>query len=226
MYLKCLQMSKHIFITCTNTDVGKTYIGARLIKELSKFGFIAFKPIETGCRRKNKILIPSDSSIYFQALDKKVSLDDINPYRFIEPISPYLAIQREGKRIYLKNYLKKFHELAKSSLILVEGAGGAFSPLALDGLNIDMMRLIKSFNILVVKDELGCISSTIANVYAFQKYKTNLDLIILNRSKKNNMDNLTEIRKYTNLPVINYRGNSSMRNIFKKVSALLKLSNR
>ena len=99
-------MSKHIFITGTNTDVGKTYIGVRLIKELSKFGFIAFKPIETGCRRKNKILLPSDSSKYFQALDKKVSLDDINPYRFIEPISPYLAIKREGKRIYLKNYLK------------------------------------------------------------------------------------------------------------------------
>ena len=143
-----------------------------------------------------------------------------------ESLSPYLAIKRKGKRIYLKNYLKKFHELAKSSFILVEGAGGAFSPLALDGLNIDMMRLIKSLNILVVKDELGCISSTIANVYAFQKYKTNLDLIILNTSKKNNMDNLTEIRKYTNLPVINYRGNTSMRGIFRKMSSLLKLSYR
>ena len=47
-------MSKHIFITGTNTDVGKTYIGVRLIKELSKLGFIAFKPIETGCRRKKQ----------------------------------------------------------------------------------------------------------------------------------------------------------------------------
>ena len=219
-------MSKHIFITGTNTGVGKTYIGIRLIRELSKLGFIPFKPIETGCRRKNKILIPSDSSKYFQALDKKVTLDDINPYRFTEPVSPYLAIKRGRKRIYLKNYLNKFHELAKSSSILVEGAGGAFSPLALDGLNIDMMRLIKSFNILVVKDELGCISSTIASVHAFQKYKTNLDLIILNTSNKNNMDNLTEIRKYTKLPVINHKGVSSIRNIFRKVSTLLKLSNR
>ena len=226
MYLKCLQMSKHIFITGTNTDVGKTYIGVRLIKELSKLGFIAFKPIETGCRKKNKILIPSDSSKYFQALDGKVTLDDINPYRFIEPVSPYLAIKRERRRIYLRNYLNKFHELAKSSSILVEGAGGAFSPLALDGLNIDMMRLIKSFNILVVKDELGCISGAIASVHAFQKYKTNLDLIILNTSNKNNMDNLTEIRKYTKLPVINYKSVSSIRNIFRKVSTLLKLSNR
>ena len=219
-------MSKHIFITGTNTDVGKTYIGVRLIKELSKLGFIAYKPIETGCRKKNKILIPADSSKYFKALDKKVTLDDINPYRFIEPVSPYLAIKRERKRIYLRNYLNKFHELAKSSSILVEGAGGAFSPLALDGLNIDMMRSIKSLNILVVKDELGCISSAIASVHAFQKYKTNLDLIILNTSKENNMDNLTEIRKYTKLPVINYRGISSIRDIFRKVSFLLKLSDR
>ena len=82
MYLECLQMSKHIFITGTNTDVGKTYIGVRLIKELSKFGFIAFKPIETGCKRKNKLLIPSDSSKYFQALNKKLSLDDINPVSY------------------------------------------------------------------------------------------------------------------------------------------------
>ena len=226
MYLKCLRMSKHIFITGTNTDVGKTYIGERLIKELSKLGFVAFKPIETGCKKRKNILIPEDSSKYFLALDEKVPLDTINPYRFIEPISPYLAIKREGKRVYLKNYLNKFHELAKSSSILVEGAGGAFSPLALDGLNIDMMKMIKSFNILVVKDELGCISSTISNVYAFQRYKTKLDLIILNTNKKNGMDNLTEIRKYTKIPVLNYKDVSSIKIIFRKVSTLLKLSNR
>ncbi len=226
MCLEYLRMSKHIFITGTNTDVGKTYIGVRLIKKLSKYGFIAFKPIETGCRRGSNTLIPADSSRYFEALNSKVTLDTINPYRFIEPISPYLAIKREGKRVYLKNYLSKFRQLAKSSSILVEGAGGAFSPLALDGLNIDMMRLIRSFNILVVKDELGCISSAISNVYAFQRYKTNLDLIILNTNKKNNMDNLREIRKYTKVPVLNYKNASSIKNIFSKVSSLLELSNR
>ena len=219
-------MSKHIFITGTNTDVGKTYIGVRLIKELSKLGFVAFKPIETGCKKRKNILIPEDSSKYFLALDEKVPLDTINPYRFIEPISPYLAIKREGKRVYIKNYLNKFNALAKSSSILVEGAGGAFSPLALDGLNIDMMKLIKSFNILVVKDELGCISSTISNVLAFQRYKTKLDLIILNTKKKNGMDNLTEIRKYTKIPVLNYKDVSSIKIIFRKVSTLLELSDR
>lgn len=218
-------MSKHIFITGTNTDVGKTFIGIKLIKHLMRVGYLAFKPIETGCKKRGKVLIPSDSSKYYSALNKKISLDKINPYRFIEPVSPYLAIKRERKRVYLKNYIDKLQEL-KSLSILVEGAGGAFSPLALDGLNIDLMKLIKSFNILVVKDELGCISSTISNIYAFERYKTRLDLIILNTNKKNKMANLAEIKKYTDMPVLNYKNASSVKKIFTEISRLLELSNR
>ena len=218
-------MSKHIFITGTNTDVGKTFIGIRLIKHLMKVGYLAFKPIETGCKKRGSALIPSDSSKYYSALNNKISLDKINPYRFIEPISPYLAIKREKKRVYLKDYTGKLQRLGSSS-ILVEGAGGAFSPLALDGLNIDLMKIIKSFNILVVKDELGCISSTISNIYAFERYKTRLDLIILNTTKKNKMANLSEIKKYTNIPVLSYRNASSTEKIFTEICRLLKLSNR
>ena len=218
-------MSKHIFITGTNTDVGKTFIGIRLIKHLMKVGYLAFKPIETGCKKRGSALIPSDSSKYYSALNNKISLDKINPYRFIEPISPYLAIKREKKRVYLKDYIGKLQRLGSSS-ILVEGAGGAFSPLALDGLNIDLMKIIKSFNILVVKDELGCISSTISNIYAFERYKTRLDLIILNTTKKNKMANLSEIKKYTNIPVLSYRNASSTEKIFTEICRLLKLSNR
>ena len=88
------------------------------------------------------------------------------------------------------------------------------------------MKLIKSFNILVVKDELGCISSTISNIYAFEKYKTRLDLIILNTNKKNKMANLSEIKKYTDIPVLNYINTSSIKKIYTEICRLLKLSNR
>ena len=88
------------------------------------------------------------------------------------------------------------------------------------------MKIIKSFNILVVKDELGCISSTISNIYAFERYKTRLDLIILNTTKKNKMANLSEIKKYTNIPVLNYRNAFSTKKIFMEICRLLKLSNR
>jgi len=58
-------MKNSIFITGTNTDVGKTYIGIKLLKELNKKKeFLAFKPIETGCQVRKGLLIPRDSTKY------------------------------------------------------------------------------------------------------------------------------------------------------------------
>jgi dethiobiotin synthetase len=104
---------------------------------------------------------------------------------------------------------------------LIEGAGGAFSPLALDGLNIDFMKLVKSINILVIKDELGCIGSAIANILAFDKYKVRLDLLVLNTKSKNKMDNINEIKKYTKIPIINFTNTKSINAIENRINKLL-----
>ena len=213
-------MPSYIFITGTNTDVGKTYFGVSLIKYLNQFSkYIAYKPIETGCKKSKNKLIPADSSKYHKQIMDLVSLDEINPYRFSEPVSPYLAIKKTKNKIYLRNYLEKLEIISKKiNSVLIEGAGGAFSPFALDGLNIDFMKLIKSKNILVVKDELGCIGSTLSHYYAFKKYKVSLDLIILNSYEKNKMDNLNEISNYVDVPIYTF-GKSSQDNIkcFKSI---------
>ena len=199
-------MSDYIFITGTNTNVGKTYFGLSLLKYLLPYKkCFAFKPIETGCKVSNRKLIPADSSKYYKLLDSMHSLEQINPYRFVQPISPYLAIKKAKKRIFLKNYYNKLKSITKSdSTILIEGAGGAFSPFTLDGLNIDFMKLVKSKNILVVKDELGCIGSALSHYYSFKEYNVPLDIIILNNYKKNRMDNYNEIKKYVDVPVYTF----------------------
>ena len=215
-------MLKYLFLTGTNTDVGKTFIGTKLIKDLNKkYNYLAFKPIETGCRKKGSKLIPADSSKYHSILSKVMTLDELNPFRFVPPISPYLAIKRARKRIYLKDYYEKLKMISKDTPVLLEGAGGAFSPLALDGLNIDLMKMIKSINILIIKDELGCISSAISNVLAFEKYKVRLDLLVLNTQKKNDMDNLKEIKKYTDIPIVNYTKPSDIKTIQNKINKIL-----
>ena len=215
-------MPKYLFLTGTNTDVGKTFIGTKLIKELNKkYNYLAFKPIETGCRKKGSKLIPADSSKYHSILSKVMTLDELNPFRFIPPVSPYLAIKRARKRIYIKDYYEKLKVISKDTPVLLEGAGGAFSPLALDGLNIDLMKMIKSINILIIKDELGCISSAISNVLAFEKYKVRLDLLVLNTQKKNDMDNLKEIKKYTDIPIVNYTKPSDIKTIQNKINKIL-----
>ena len=215
-------MPKYLFLTGTNTDVGKTFIGTKLIKDLNKkYNYLAFKPIETGCRKKGSKLIPADSSKYHSILSKVMTLDELNPFRFVPPVSPYLAIKRARKRIYIKDYYEKLKMISKDTPVLLEGAGGAFSPLALDGLNIDLMKMIKSINILIIKDELGCISSAISNVLAFEKYKVRLDLLVLNTQKKNDMDNLKEIKKYTDIPIVNYMKRSNIKTIQNKISKIL-----
>ncbi len=207
-------MSNYIFITGTNTDVGKTYFGVSLIKYLCRYrSCLAFKPIETGCKKSKNKLIPSDSSKYYKIIKDNISLELINPYRFLEPVSPYLAIKQARRRIYLNDYKKRLNSISKNdNPILIEGAGGAFSPFALNGLNIDFMKIIKSKNILIVKDELGCIGSTLAHYFSFKKYGVSLDLIVLNNYKKNKMDNYNEIKKYVNVPVCAF-GNTTQKNI-------------
>ena len=215
-------MPKYLFLTGTNTDVGKTFIGTKLIKELNKkYNYLAFKPIETGCRKKGSKLIPADSSKYHSILSKVITLDELNPFRFVPPVSPYLAIKRARKKICIKDYFEKLKIISKEAPVLLEGAGGAFSPLALDGLNIDLMKMIKSINILIIKDELGCISSAISNVLAFEKYKVRLDLLVLNTQKKNDMDNLKEIKKYTDIPIVNYTKISDIKTIKNKINKIL-----
>ena len=215
-------MPKYLFLTGTNTDVGKTFIGTKLIKELNKkYNYLAFKPIETGCRKKGSKLIPADSSKYHSILSKVITLDELNPFRFVPPVSPYLAIKRARKKICIKDYFEKLKIISKEAPVLLEGAGGAFSPLALDGLNIDLMKMIKSINILIIKDELGCISSAISNVLAFEKYKVRLDLLVLNTQKKNDMDNLKEIKKYTDIPIVNYTKPSDIKTIQNKINKIL-----
>ena len=215
-------MPKYLFITGTNTGVGKTFIGTKLIKGLNKkYSCLVFKPIETGCVKRKGKLIPEDSTKYYSIVNKVMNLDELNPYRFIPPISPYLAIKRAKRKIFLKDYYTKLKVISKNAPVLVEGAGGAFSPLALDGLNIDLMKMIGSFNILVIKDELGCISGALSNILAFEKYKVRLDLLILNTQNKNNMDNFKEIRKYTSIPMINYTKSADIKTIQDKISKFL-----
>ena len=198
-------MSNYIFITGTNTDVGKTYFGLSLVKFLNLHTHcIAFKPIETGCKLSENKLIPADATKYYKLIKKGITLEQINPYRFLEPVSPYLAIKKAKRRVYVKDYLHKLKNISNNNTILIEGAGGAFSPIALDGLNIDFMKLVKSKNILIVKDELGCIGSTLSHYFSFKKYGVKLDIIILNNHKKNKMNNFDEIKKYIDIPLYNF----------------------
>jgi len=200
-------MNKKIFITGTNTEVGKTFIAKNLIERIQLKGYSVspYKPVETGCIKKSLTLIPRDSMIYFRAVNKKIALDQINPYRFLEPISPAAAIKRSKRKVTINDYLSKLKDLPNGDLTIIEGAGGLCSPLAPDGYNIDLIRKAKVSTVLVAKDEIGVINNVILSLSMLQKYKIKVLAIVLNRkvsSQPEGMNNYQEIKSLTKVPLI------------------------
>ena len=199
--------SRKLFITGTNTEVGKTFVTCEMLKHLVKYkkSTAAFKPVETGCNKNNKILQPNDSKRFFKVLGKTLSLDLINPYRFIPPISPNRAIRLAKKNITLNDYYDKLNLLNTHDYILIEGAGGVCSPLSCDGLNIDFAKKVKMDSILIARDEIGVINNVILSINTFKKYKLKLKAIVLNRINTKQpcgMNNIKELRNFTNIPII------------------------
>ena len=219
--------SRKLFITGTNTEVGKTFVTCEMLKHLvkSKKSTAAFKPVETGCNKNNKILQPNDSKRFYKVLGKTLSLDLINPYRFIPPISPNRAIRLAKENISLNDYCDKLNLLNTHDYILIEGAGGVCSPLSCDGLNIDFAKKVKMDSILVARDEIGVINNVILSINTFIKYKLNLKAIVLNRinaKQPRGMDNVRELRSFTNIPIIQIiKGRPSERAVKKLLNLTL-----
>tara|TARA_B100000475_G_scaffold114264_1_gene83394 strand:- start:1213 stop:1899 length:687 start_codon:yes stop_codon:yes gene_type:complete len=220
-----------IFITGTNTDVGKTFIGLNLVRLAIKKGLkiIPFKPIETGCRIIKSKLIPDDSYRYYKLLDERVSLDLINPYRFKPPISPNMAIKLARKRINIRNYLNKIEILPKHDYLLVEGAGGICSPIAIDGLNIDLIKKINSPILLVAKDEIGVINNVLLCINIIKKYKLTLLAIILNKIENKQpigMNNYQELSSMIKKPIIQINNKKpSNEKSFEKILKVINFKN-
>jgi len=219
--------TKKIFIGGSDTDVGKTYFGSNLTKYILKKGHdvVVFKPIETGCRKKNNTLVPSDSAIYNKILNK-ISINLINPFRFEKPISPARAIALSKKEININDYIKKSKLFPKHELLIIEGAGGICSPIATDGLNLDLIKKMKLPVILVVKDQIGSINQVLLNLSILKKYKVEVLAIILNKLKKTNpegMNNLKEIKSFTKIPIVQLQKNNSRFNVksYKQIYNLI-----
>ena len=195
-----------IFISGTNTEVGKTFITVNIIKLLQSKGYLVnpYKPVETGCRKRLSKLVPNDSSLFHKTIEKRMSLDKINPYRFLEPISPATAIKLSKKRITINNYLAKYKSLPDCDFSVIEGAGGLLSPLASDGFNIDLIKKIKAPTILVAKDEIGVINNVMLSLNILKQYKikTGSNIKQDRQSSTISMNNYKEIEALVKTPLV------------------------
>jgi len=156
----------NIFITATNTNIGKTYTTLQLIKALSKLGYKVgvFKPIETGVDK-----YPIDGKALFEEVIKynqdfkSFNLKDIVPIQFKLPAAPIVAGDVDFHKIdYTYNKLKQ-----KCDILLIEGAGGIKVPVTKQFYMFDFIRYFNAKSLLIVQSKLGCINDLELNLEFF-----------------------------------------------------------
>ena len=154
-------MTKGIFVTGTDTGVGKTLVAASLAAWLRGQGYRigVMKPVETGCREHGGALVPQDALRLQESAGSSEPLDKICPYRFAEPLAPSIAAERAGRKIDVDLLLNRYDEISGAyDLTLVEGAGGLMVPLLPGYTYAEFARVLKLPLLVVAANKLGAIN--------------------------------------------------------------------
>ncbi|HEY2986404.1 MAG TPA: dethiobiotin synthase [Candidatus Binatia bacterium] len=154
-------MGSGIFITGTDTGVGKTFVACGLAALLRESGYSVgvMKPAETGCVEKDGQLFPEDAARLKEASGCEEPLKKICPYQLKGPLAPSVAAEREGVKIDVDHIVALYTEIsAAHDVTLVEGAGGLLVPLLAHYTYADLAKLLKLPVIVVAANRLGAIN--------------------------------------------------------------------
>jgi len=176
-------MIKGLFITGTDTGVGKTYVAAGIAKALrsAKIDVGVMKPAETGCRPRSGKLIPRDAEALIRAAAVRDSLSLVNPYRFQAPVAPSVAAEIDRKTIDPGKILQSFKTLSqKHRFMIVEGAGGIMVPLAKGYLFLDLAEAMDLPVVIVARPGLGTINHTLLTIEALRGRGIAISGIVIN----------------------------------------------
>lgn len=201
-------IQRGLFVTGTDTGVGKTRISATLAHFISNRGLVVRprKPVESGCLRDEGGLIPADAAALQAAAGSDELLARICSYRFESALSPERAAALADKSLTLGDVIAVCRQgVAESDFLLVEGAGGFYSPLASGVLNATLAIALSLPVLLVVPDRLGAINQTLLAVEAITRRGLTLAGVILNQVAADidpHMDNATELSRWLGEPVL------------------------
>jgi dethiobiotin synthetase len=154
-------MSAEVFITGTDTGIGKSVVTASLLRALQARGLRALgkKPIASGCTLTAQGLRNEDAELLRTHGSGAADYALVNPYALPEPIAPHLAAGRAGVEIRLDPIVAAFAALSTmSQCVVVEGVGGWAVPLSPTLMQADLVRALKLPVILVVGLRLGCLN--------------------------------------------------------------------
>ena len=225
---------KSLFVTGTDTDVGKTYVTAGLAVSLRKSGVDVgvMKPFAAGLKQKTGFK-SEDVEILANASETNDPENLINPQFFPIPASPYTAWKNLKIKPKVNSILSSFKELKKiHEMILVEGMGGIMTPILKDYFVSDLIKDMKIPSVIVCRTKVGTINHTIMTIKMCEKYRIPLRGIIINdfdsdgynvKELTRDLKGLTGIPILGSVPFIEDLSDESISKIFKKNLNLRKL---
>jgi dethiobiotin synthetase len=154
-------MVQSLFITGTDTDVGKTWCTLALIQYFKNKGLqvAGMKPIASGCRKRIIGFMNRDAEQILETSSLDVPYNLVNPYAFSPAIAPHIAAAQIGETINLQNIINKYNQLAAQvDVVIIEGVGGWRVPINATESMKDIVLAMKAQVILVVGLRLGCIN--------------------------------------------------------------------
>jgi dethiobiotin synthetase len=174
-----------IFVTGTDTGVGKTVVTGLLAKFLIDKGYkvITQKWIQTGAKR-----FSPDIAEHLRLMGVKkppAGKNLLSPYIFKRPHSPHLAARLEGRTISIAKIERSFKILSKRfDIVIVEGTGGALVPINNKDLIVDIARRLKLPVLIVVDNRVGAINHAMLTIEAIKKRRMKIIGLIFNNKNK------------------------------------------
>lgn len=200
-----------VFVTGTDTGVGKTVVTAGLAAALRARGLAVgvMKPVETGCLPGPEGLRALDAELLARAAGVSDPPERVCPVRLREPLAPSVAAELEGTRIDLKHVLDTYAQLAAAHpLVLVEGAGGIAVPIRGDYLMVNLAQDLDLPLVVVARPSLGTLNHTLLTVeFARERSLHVAGIVISGMPPENEQDsahrtNPPLLAKLTGVPIL------------------------
>jgi dethiobiotin synthetase len=176
-----------VFVTATGTDVGKTFITTRLIRQIRGAGRTvdAIKPVVSGF--DPAAWQDSDPAELLAALGRPMAPDEverISPWRFKAPLSPHMAARREDRRIAFQEVVDfcRTTMAERRGVLLIEGIGGIMVPLDDHRTVLDWISVLRIPIILAAGTYVGTISHTLTSLEVLVRRNLNVAVVVVSES--------------------------------------------
>jgi len=176
-----------LFVTATDTEVGKTVVAGGLVLALRAHGFDVgvMKPAATGCRSRRGKTLAEDVEFLMEAAATDDERELVCPYMLRDPLAPQVAAEREDSRLDIRRIRSAFQKLrSRHDAMIVEGAGGVYVPLRPRYYMLDLMSDLGLPALVVIRPALGTINHTLLTLDALRARKIPVAGVIMNNYPK------------------------------------------